>query len=371
MKTILLGLLTLMFIVGSMSNVNSHEHPLRHLDCSECHTCDRPTAKEPCLIACPRIAAAHSTSKHSLKEAPDSMVLNTLENLYGPVAFNHKQHAEMSEMGFDCATCHHYSPAGEIPSCNECHPAEGISVNLSQPNLKGAYHRQCLGCHREWNHETKCIVCHEPERFTGAEDVVQDPTDILGISHPVITVPTKKVYDTPYDKGPKVTFYHNEHVDLFDLKCVDCHQEENCGYCHHLGKTTPVVKTMEEVHSICNDCHLEDKCSKCHGYEEKPPFTHDVSGWHLSKYHTDLECRNCHPTGKRISTMNGDCTNCHAGWNQSNFRHSVVGLQLDETHLEFECEDCHADLHYHQTPTCDNCHDDDHNYKKEPPGERL
>ncbi|MDF1545128.1 MAG: cytochrome c3 family protein [bacterium] len=371
MKKIFLGLITLSIIVFCTGAVISDEHTSGRIDCSECHTCDRPTTKEPCLIVCPRTAAAHNVGKHSLGEAPDSMVLSSLENLYGPVSFDHKQHAEMSEMGFDCATCHHYSPANEIPPCRECHPAEGVSVNLSQPNLKGAYHRQCLSCHREWSHETKCVVCHAPEQLITDGEMTEDPTDIIGISHPVITVPSKEIYTTPYEKGPIVTFYHNEHVDLFDLKCANCHQDENCGYCHHFEKTTPTAKTMEEIHAVCNDCHLKDKCSKCHGLEEKPPFTHDVAGWKLSKYHTDLECRNCHPTGKRISTLNDNCNNCHAGWDQTNFRHTVVGLQLDEIHMELDCGDCHEDLHYHQKPGCDNCHDDDRDYKKEPPGELL
>ena len=367
----MLILLTALLIVANIGRTSVSEQSLEKLDCKQCHNCDRPTDKEPCLKVCPRTAAAHSISPHSINEAPDSMVLATLENLYGPVIFDHKQHAEMSEMGLECATCHHYSPEGRIPPCGECHQAEGVSVNLSQPNLKGAYHRQCLSCHREWSHETKCVVCHVSVRIASESGSPQDPTDIIGISHPVITVPTKKVYVTPYAKGPKVTFYHSEHIELFDLKCVNCHEQENCGYCHHFEKTTPVAKTMEEVHSICNDCHLKDKCDKCHGQTEKPPFTHDVSGWNLSKYHKYLECRNCHPTGQRISTMNGECTTCHSGWNQGNFRHSVVGLQLDEIHMELECSDCHIDLHYHKEPQCGECHDDNRDFHNDPPGELL
>ena len=30
------------------------------------------------------------------------------------------------------------------------------NADLRMPNLKGAYHRQCLNCHRDWAHENEC-----------------------------------------------------------------------------------------------------------------------------------------------------------------------------------------------------------------------
>jgi len=213
-------------------------------------------------------------------------------------------------------------------------------------------------------------MCHVPEPGKAMASVGHDTTDIFGISHPVISVPAKKVYRTPYQQGPVVTFYHNEHIDRFDLTCANCHKQENCSYCHDLQREVKAKKTMEQVHAICNDCHSKDECSLCHAGQEKPPFDHHIAGWALSRYHEGLECRSCHPTGQRITSMNGDCTNCHAGWNQENFRHALTGLRLDEIHSELECVNCHVDSKYHNPPVCTDCHDNA-SPKDAPPGERI
>ncbi|MBD3335631.1 MAG: hypothetical protein GF355_08950, partial [Candidatus Eisenbacteria bacterium] len=196
-----------------------HHLPSENIDCTECHTCEEPTLEDMCLKACPRLKAAMKTGEHAVSEAPGEMLLDELVDLYQAVHFDHKLHAEMSVMGSDCATCHHYSPEGEIPPCKECHGAEGNPTNLRQPGLKGAYHRQCLGCHREWSHETKCIVCHVPVEG-GALEASYDSTDILGIAHPVITEPETEVYHTEFDDGPVVTFHHKEHIELYGLACA-------------------------------------------------------------------------------------------------------------------------------------------------------
>jgi uncharacterized CHY-type Zn-finger protein len=197
----------------------------------------------------------------------------------------------------------------------------------------------------------------------------QDTTDIIGISHPVITIPDKKVWTTPHKDGPIVTLHHQQHIDVFGLRCVDCHKEENCSYCHDLQVEARAGKTDEEIHAICNDCHMKDACSKCHDTKEKPGFSH--AGWKLNRFHQPLSCRACHPTGKKIAKLNKKCDACHAGWNQQNFRHAVTGLQLDDIHIELDCGDCHVDLAYDKTPDCSGCHDDGRTHKDAPPGEYV
>ncbi|UCG62135.1 MAG: hypothetical protein JSV52_02285 [Candidatus Zixiibacteriota bacterium] len=307
---------------------------------------------------------------HKPSEGPGVRVIDELSDLYAPVDFNHKLHAEMVEMGEGCSVCHHYSPPGKFPPCNDCHTDESTEPQtLRKPGLKGAYHRQCMGCHREWSHDTKCIICHLPTNGYDLSGAPLDSTDILGISHPVITVPDKKVWTTPYQAGPVVTFHHQEHIDLFELRCVDCHKHENCSYCHDLRKEYSPRKTDEEIHAICNDCHAQDECGKCHGTKEKPAFVHAADGsWALNRFHAELSCRACHPTGKKISKLDHQCTNCHGGWNQKNFRHAVTGLQLDEIHAELECSDCHVDSAFDAPPDCSGCHDDGRSPKDAPPG---
>ncbi len=335
--------------------------------CSDCHVCGQPTSKDPCLKVCLRPGKTEKV--HTPVEGPGVAVLGQLRDLYEPVRFNHKLHAEMVEMGQGCNTCHHYSPPGKFPPCRDCHGARPSDpLNLKQPGLKGAYHRQCMGCHREWSHETKCVLCHLPEPGKSPATGV-DSTDILGIAHPKITEPETRVYHTPYKSGPVVTFHHKEHIELFGLSCASCHRQENCSYCHDLQKPPKLNKTMEEVHAVCNDCHRTDSCDKCHSTKEKPKFTHAMTGWPLDEYHAELDCRACHPTGKRIARLNQACNNCHAGWNQSNFNHAAVGLRLDEIHLQADCSDCHTERKFDQTPVCSNCHEDGRTFQTAPPGE--
>lgn len=370
-QTIILWIIPLALLSFAFAvNLSAQDHKdFPELDCSECHTCEDPSVTNPCLKPCPRIESVHKTANHDIAEAPDTMLLNYLEDLYKPVTFNHKLHASMAEMGSDCATCHHYSPEDDIPPCRDCHSSASESTDLSKPNLKGAYHRQCLSCHREWSHETECVLCHVPREGGAIAESMSDPTDIMGTEHPVITEPDKKVYTTPYEPGPIVTFQHKEHIELFNLRCVDCHQEENCGYCHDLKPETVVRKTQEEVHAICNDCHIDDRCSKCHDNQERPGFTHADTGWPLNRFHRGLDCRACHPTGKRIAELNRDCNACHSGWNETNFNHARTGLMLDELHSEIECEMCHLERDFAVKPVCTECHDDDRDYAEFPPGE--
>lgn len=368
----LIALVTLVVSSVGFAQRTSRTQPMPEhgaIECRDCHTCEVPTLRNPCLKPCPSLAMVHTTSKHALSEAPDTIMLAEIADQFKPVRFNHKLHAEMAEMGQDCATCHHYSPPGRIPPCKECHGGETNPTNLRQPTLKGAYHRQCLSCHREWSHDTKCVICHVPADGKNVAAAAYDSTDIMGISHPVITAPTTKVYLTPYKSAPVVTFHHSEHIDLFDLRCVDCHKQENCSYCHDLQRPSRLAKTDEEVHAMCNSCHAQDACIKCHDTKERPGFSHAKTGWELSRYHQKLECRACHPTGKRISKINSECVACHGGWNQNNFKHTVTGMQLDEIHSMMDCSDCHIDLKYTNTPDCTNCHDDGRTAADVPPGE--
>jgi hypothetical protein len=341
------------------------------LNCIECHTCPDPTGDDPCLKACPNLTWAQSTSKHQVSEAPDSLLLDKLVDQYSAVHFNHKIHAQMSDMYKGCETCHHFSPPGQIPPCSKCHGGETNPNNLGQPSLKGAYHRQCLCCHREWSHDTKCVICHNPNDTKAMQASSKDSTDIMGISHPVMTVPSKKSYVTPYAAGPMVTFYHQQHIDLFGLRCVDCHQKENCSYCHDINKPTSQAKSQEEVHAICSGCHATAKCDKCHDNKEKAAFTHASTGWRLNKYHTSLSCRACHPTGKMIGKLDTSCNTCHSGWNQTNFQHAVTNLQLDENHRELDCESCHLERNFAVKPDCATCHDDGRTAATSPPGKYL
>jgi len=368
-KIIVIALIGL-FIFSSPTNSTNKDknNPMKKLDCLKCHTCKNPTSERLCLKPFPTIVMPTANAPHTLAEAPDSFVIGQLSDLYQPVHFNHKLHANMAQMGNNCQTCHHYSPPGRIPPCSECHGGANNPQTLRRPSLKGAYHRLCLSCHREWSHETKCVICHLPTPGKIMASTINDTTDIIGISHPKITVPDTKIFITNYKKAPIVTFHHKEHIELIGLKCADCHKKESCDDCHDLKKPVKIKKTQEEVHAICNDCHRNDKCEKYHGNKEKPAFSHASTGWPLNRFHQKLSCLACHPTGKKITKLDTKCNTCHGGWNQENFNHAVTGLILNETHREFDCDNCHIDRAFDKPPDCSNCHDDGRTYKTKPPG---
>ncbi len=303
-------------------------------------------------------------SHHSSDDAPDVIYLDGLSEIYVPVVFSHKLHAQMSDMSGGCQICHHHSTDEEISACIECHPSSAKRADLSRPSLKAAYHRQCLGCHREWSHDTKCAACHALKNSERSAQGYSDSTDIIGSEHPPIPEPERIIYETASEEGPLVTFYHNEHINLFSLKCVDCHQTESCKKCHDLVKpalavltqgeeTVKIKQPQEDHHKACFKCHLGQKCKSCHSGEVKDPFNHFTrSGFDLNKYHKDLNCRKCHTKMNFYSGLKKNCTNCHQTWSVENFNHRVTGLALDENHSEIECDVCHSGYSFTRKPVC-------------------
>ena len=100
------------------------------------------------------------------QDTPEIITLDSLSNRYGPVEFSHGEHADM--VG-DCASCHHHSEGGTTPSCQECHEPLSIyhyegALRQTGLGLKGAYHRQCMGCHKEMESgPVGCTDCHDRE----------------------------------------------------------------------------------------------------------------------------------------------------------------------------------------------------------------
>lgn len=122
---------------------------------------------------------------------PDSVTLDSLEQLYGGVSFNHAGHINLVK---DCGICHHHttgtlvddancvrchqnSGATKVVSCKGCHLKEPFSVEAlkarsenaklyhqDKPGLKGAYHQGCMGCHTKMGGPTDCFSCHQRKR---------------------------------------------------------------------------------------------------------------------------------------------------------------------------------------------------------------
>ncbi len=338
--------------------------------CEACHTCQKPTPENLCLRSCTRTLAAAANEAFQ-KRVPDMVILNELEDLYLPVPFDHKGHASMAEMTRGCEVCHHYTPEGtEHPACKSCHEVSPIREDMRKPGLKGAYHRQCLSCHREWSHETACEICHQPKAGRGQGPGQTEPPrkdDIMGRMHPPIPEPDVTLYQTKYKEvtGTRVLFRHKEHIHRFGFRCAECHREDSCSRCHEEGKSEAErEKTLEEHHNPCSQCHdmkAPNLCDHCHRLEsepEPPPFDHASTGWPLGRYHENANCRACHIAVKFVK-LDRECNKCHGGWNAETFDHAVTGQLLDEHHAEAGCEECHLDRKFDAAPGCLECHEEE------------
>ncbi|NHZ85558.1 MAG: hypothetical protein GWP19_06725 [Planctomycetia bacterium] len=338
-------------------------------ECMVCHRCEKgqfPTKANLCLQQCTRPFLPKATATQ------DVVIIDRLMNKYEPVVFAHNLHATMSAMSGGCNNCHHFTQSiDDIKSCGTsgCHSDTNVvNLKMSKPSLKGAYHRQCLGCHREWSHDTDCSFCHAG--LTSGKSTVEtmDKTDIVGTIHPRIVAKPAYIFNTSHKEGKVVTFHHTDHVNLFGLKCTDCHKGDNCALCHDIVK--PEKKFVKHVETCCR-CHLEDNCNFCHSNTPKPPFEHYRStSWALNKYHKDLQCSKCHGPLKKFTKPSTVCTNCHIHWDVGVFDHGVTGLVLNDDHIEEDCEVCHIDRDFSTSPSCGECHDDI-SYPDDLPGERL
>lgn len=119
-------------------------------------------------------------------DAPESIRIDILAELYQGVDFDHQMHADVAE---DCSVCHHHTTGtGSVDlycvrchdsfeeqatvACQSCHLADPFSAQALQVKaeqshfhvdvngLKGAYHRSCMGCHEQMNGPTGCQDCH-------------------------------------------------------------------------------------------------------------------------------------------------------------------------------------------------------------------
>jgi hypothetical protein len=270
-------------------------------------------------------------------------------------------------MSGGCTGCHHYNDTAlRMIPCNTCHPADRKRENLSLPDLKGAYHRQCLDCHRQWSGSPDCGLCHI-EKTEG-----KTPAQILeGYArgrkdHPSVPPPVKKVYVTKEKEGTVVTFFHDDHAKRFGLQCVSCHRNEGCVSCHdrrppELRKREPAssAKDFDAHHARCNACHAHETCVTCHTAKELEPFDHAKNAnFALRPYHARLACAKCHGSSGKFVGLKKDCAACHTNFESGKFDHAVTGLKLDETHSAIDCAECHAGKAFGAAPTCAGCHPD-------------
>lgn len=339
----LLSLLALVGAIVAMSKLTLSANPAAQPAAQPNARPDSKPASAPVTapITRPVTRPRLDTTTRPTDMGPDVVILKELVNMYQPVPFDHRTHARMAEMWDGCVTCHHRSPlpttmpansvpvdqrtqeaSAKIPACKSCHAVDAKDVEVGMPNLKGALHRQCLNCHREWAHANSCVVCHQPRE--GAVAAAPAPTvdDIVGRMHPPLPEPDQKVYQTRFEPadGRNVLFRHKEHVAQFGLKCVNCHRRDTCANCHDAKagvlqhKPMNPGRTWEDSHEPCMNCHREDRCVHCHFKDDKTPpplFNHAMTGQLFDKDHENLKCGDCHSFLKMKQTPTCGSATCH------------------------------------------------------------
>ena len=70
-------------------------------------------------------------------------------------AFDHTAHEKVVP---SCQKCHHKDASSAEQKCSKCHTIEGTK---EVSKAKDAFHKQCIGCHKEMSKGPKsCKECH-------------------------------------------------------------------------------------------------------------------------------------------------------------------------------------------------------------------
>ncbi|MBM4372816.1 MAG: cytochrome c3 family protein, partial [Deltaproteobacteria bacterium] len=164
----------------------------------------------------------------------------------------------------DCETCHHHASSVEhTPPCRECH---GLSSDdLDRPGLKGAYHRQCMNCHREMGSGPMgCEDCH-------AKLPVGDRPSPERLAREA--APQKMRLGHLAREYSGVDFDHRLHTEL----------TEGCAQCHHKQKGLEVAPPCRECHNTPENLKAayHEQCIGCHRKDDQGPT--DCSDCHATK----------------------------------------------------------------------------------------
>lgn len=311
----------------------------------------------PVLLLVLMFFASGEKDRQPTAEGPTGVImLDSISLHYGPVSFDHGLHMRMSDFEKGCASCHHdISPEGRVLSCRVCHSPTVAHEDGPLLGLRGAYHRQCLGCHRDWSHENACGFCHMP-----AMGIHSPAATKVRKQAPLQHTPAKDtyVYETRFEPLPVATFHHADHATKFGLSCVDCHHGASCSDCHGGGS---VSYAMDHRMGTCFRCHDWKKCVACHDREPKQRFDHAAtSGWPLGPAHRQIGCTSCHDPDHRFDAPTANrCRACHRVGRGGEFDHTALGVTLYGNHASFDCVQCHRGrLHIGKTADCAACHVD-------------
>lgn len=116
------------------------------------------------------------------EDIPDIVIIKDLVDKYEEVELPHRTIVKTlvkniadnklaayfhKDKGTVCQGCHHNSPADKKPPrCSNCHGKPFDVNSLHAPGLSGAYHQQCMGCHKvmELKKPAGCTGCHKEKQ---------------------------------------------------------------------------------------------------------------------------------------------------------------------------------------------------------------
>jgi len=156
--------------------------------------------------------------------------------------------------------------------------------------------------------------------------------------------------------------------------CLDCHKDVSRDVITKQGYHGR-LKEQE-----CRACHTEHKGRDMNiaPLDEKG-FDHSLTDFALKGGHlgSKIQCRDCHPKGKKYRDAPSDCYACHQkddkhkgslgkacadchsekNWKDTLFDHSKTKFPLTGKHRDVQCKSCHSDPKFKGAPTqCVACH---------------
>jgi octaheme c-type cytochrome (tetrathionate reductase family) len=319
---------------------------------------------------------------------------------------------EVRIRGASCQSCHEDLTEKEFRKCSQCHLESNEPDDPARIGLKGAYHRQCIGCHEKQPNQAKaptdCVGCHHP--------LVPDHRDLLKLSAqlPPTEVAARCLVcheNTGTDilktahwnwQGPTPSLAGKEHSITIGLKNTidnyDISLAPNPGMisAFHIGEPPAGTGTDDPDKIDCLVCHdttgtykrgiepawLDTKtiaekvgrpsranCGACHFYGgggagikngDLPPSLiapKPEDDTHMGK--VDMRCQDCHATTKHqiaglsfnapVVERRASCEYCHGLAPHGII--GVIGPHIDDHVKAVACETCHVPQFARSFPT--------------------
>jgi len=284
-------------------------------NCTQCHSVGNKVTREKCLACHKDIKAEIDAHKgfHSSKEVGQKNCAVCHSDHHGrnfdmvrlnKRLFNHNltgfvlkgEHAKQ-----ECAKCH----KPEFIKDPVLKKRAGTYLGLSQ---------NCLSCHEDYHQgklSSKCAECHNFNSWKNATG-----------------------FDHSKTKFPLLGKHRN-------VKCLDCHKFEILN-----GKKFQRFNGLQ--FSNCTACHEDvhknkfgQDCKRCHTEESfffnksMKTFNHDKTDFKLIGEHRQVDCKECHKSGKMTDPIKHDqCQDCHKDYHKDEFKHRD-GTKPD-------CNQCHT-----------------------------